>query len=308
MPYALESESYTELLWVFEGFTAYYEDLILVRSGLLDEKQFFTILAQKITRLWRTPGRNVQSVTEASFDAWIKFYQPDEHTANITVSYYLKGSLIALILDIYLRELTENTVSLDTILLELWKRFTKKSEGVTNDLVPQLIREYVGTALDDVLHDFLYTTHELPLEAALEKVGVLLQQRAAKNLTDKGEVSYLALESNGFTPVDLGVTYDMRLNTLLIQQCLTGSPAQRAGLSAGDVIVAIDELRVELSTLPAHLARYTPGDTILVHAFRRDQLMTFRVTLAAALPVAVLIIGNDQEAAVHNRQLWLNKI
>ncbi|MFI4955247.1 MAG: M61 family metallopeptidase [Gammaproteobacteria bacterium] len=308
-PYDLHQENYTELLWVFEGFTSYYEEIALVRNGLLNEKQFFTFFAQKIYRLWRTPGRNVQSVTEASYDAWIKLYQADENTANITISYYLKGSLIALILDIYLRELTENEVSLDTILLELWQRYARKEYGVPEDLLPQLVRELVGPALDGLLQEWLYTTNELPLQEALAKVGVLLQQRPAKNSADKGEAIYLLQETIGAVPTDLGIIYDSRQNAITIQQCLTNSSAHQAGLSAGDIIIAIDDLRVDPNTLSQHLSRYVPGDKIKVQAFRRDLLMTFHLTLEPAIPVPILLIQNENEMEAKTklrRDMWLH--
>lgn len=309
MPYDLHKENYTQLLWIFEGFTSYYEELTLVRNGLLTEKQFFTLFSQKIYRLWHTPGRNVQPVTEASFDAWIKLYQSDENTQNISVSYYLKGSLIALILDIYLRDLTDNQISLDTLVLELWKRFSYQKQGVPEDYFLPLVREYVGSRLDSLLKEWLYTTHELPLREAFAKVGVLLLDRPAKNPGDKGEVVYHQPVITEPVPADLGIIYEDRQNQIVIQRCFTESAAHHAGLSVGDIIIAIDGLRVEPNSFMQHLARYAPGDTVKVTAFRRDLLMTFHLTLAPAMPVPILVVQSEPEISDKVKQcrdLWLH--
>ncbi len=317
-PYDLYRENYTGQLWVFEGFTAYYEDLALMRSGLITEQQFFSILAQKIIRLWRTPGRTTQSVIESSYDAWIKFYQPDENTPNITVSYYLKGSLIALILDISLRSLTQNKESLDTIVLELWKQYADAPEGVTESALIEIIQQRVGNILDPLLNELLYSTIELPLEEILEKVGVHLSHRPTKMLADKGDVFFKSLENKTHqnlcaqtpesrTPVDLGVIWDLKQSAAVILFCLIGSAAQKAGLSAGDIVVAVDQLRVDTATLALHLARYVPGDKITVHAFRRDLLLEFTLTLEAAMPVPVLTIDDSSSSPdVVRRKAWLS--
>ena len=300
MPYNLHQENYTELLWVFEGFVFYYEDLILVRQGLITPQQYFTDLAQRITRLWRTPGRKLQSVTEASFDAWIKFYQPDEQTPNITISYYLKGGLVALILDLNLRALTANKYSLDQLLLDLWDKYKSAPQGVPDNAIIELVRAQVGAKLDNLLHTMLYTTEELPLTEALALIGVTLTERPALSVADKGEALFAAALTTLPSTVDLGIVFDPRNNQIVVMTCLTGSAAQLAGISAGDVILAVDNLRVDSQTLAQHLARYTVGDKITLHAFRRDQLLSFTVTLQPALPTAVLQINQEFSTELNN--------
>src|SRR5262249_40248150 len=137
-PYDLEREQYTSLLWAFEGITSYYDDLLLVRSGLISEQDYLEVLGRNITSLLRTPGRSHQTVSEASWDAWIKYYRPDENTPNAQVSYYLKGSLVALALDLTIRSRTRGRKSLDDVMRTLWARFGQTGEAVPEDAIERI--------------------------------------------------------------------------------------------------------------------------------------------------------------------------
>src|SRR5262249_14312610 len=131
--YDLARENYTRQLWAFEGITSYYDDLALVRSGVIDIANYLELLGRGITVLLRTPGRRVQTIAESSFDAWIKYYRQDENTPNAVISYYVKGSLVALALDLTLRQ---RHASLDTLMQMLWRRFGQTGNGVPEDAIP----------------------------------------------------------------------------------------------------------------------------------------------------------------------------
>jgi predicted metalloprotease with PDZ domain len=122
-PYMLDRENYTSLLWLFEGFTSYYDDLVLVRSGLIDEAAYLKLIAKTINGVMRGSGRLKQSVADSSFDAWTKYYRQDENATNAVVSYYTKGSLVALLLDLTIRQQTRGRKSLDDVMRALWQRF-----------------------------------------------------------------------------------------------------------------------------------------------------------------------------------------
>lgn len=134
-PYDLDCKAYTQQLWIFEGITSYYDDLALIRSGVITAKQYFEVIAQNITKLIRTPGRCHQTLLASSFDTWIKFYQPNENSPNATVSYYLKGGLVALLLDLALRVLTHHRVSCDTLMQYLWQAYGQCQKGVPEGAV-----------------------------------------------------------------------------------------------------------------------------------------------------------------------------
>ena len=267
-PYDLQNENYTSLLWLFEGFTSYYDDLMLVRRGLIDEAGFLKLQAKTIGSVLRGSGRTKQSVADSSFDAWGKYYRQDENAPNAIVSYYTKGSLVALMFDLTIRARTEGKKSLDDVMRALWDRFGRDfyeggARGVTDAEVEALFVEISGVKLGPLFERYVRGTDELPLARLYAPFGIKLndQRKNAKPSLDAG-----------FGRDGAGCK---------LSQVHEGGAAHAAGLSAGDVLVAIDGLRVGATAaeVEALLARYKVGTTVPVHAFRRDELMLFDVTL-----------------------------
>ncbi|TFW32020.1 M61 family metallopeptidase [Massilia horti] len=267
-PYDLQVENYTPLLWLFEGFTSYYDDLMLVRSRIIGEPTYFKLLAKTIGSVLRGSGRTKQSVAESSFDAWSKYYRQDENAANAIISYYTKGSLIALAFDLTIRAKTGGAKSLDDVMLALWERYGRDfypsvGRGVTEHEVEALFDEVTGLKLKPLFERYVRGTEDLPLAKLFAPFGV--------KLVDERKTTRPSL--------DAGIGRDS--GGAKLANVHEGGPAHQAGLSAGDVVIAIDGLRVtgNPSNLDTLLARYRVGDTVDVHAFRRDELMTFEVTL-----------------------------
>jgi len=267
-PYDLQAETYTPLLWLFEGFTSYYDDLMLVRAGIIGEAAYLKLLAKTVASTLRGSGRTKQSVADSSFDAWGKYYRQDENAPNAIVSYYGKGSLIALAFDLTIRTKTKGKKSLDDIMLALWQRYGRDfyptvGRGVTEAEVEALFDEVSGLKLKPLFERYVRGTADLPLAKLYAPFGVKLadERRSSKPSFDVG------LGRDGA---------DCKLT-----QVHEGGAAHMAGLSAGDILMAVDGLRVagNPSNLDAMLSRYKVGDTVGVHAFRRDELMTFDVTL-----------------------------
>ena len=259
-PYDLTRENYTRLLWAFEGITSYYDDLALLRSGVIERQDWLELTAKTLSNVQRTPGRLRQSLADSSFDAWSKFYRPDENTPNTVVSYYAKGALLALALDLTLRLETQNRVSLDDIMQALWQRNGLTGIGIEDDDIRSLAEELSGVNLKHFFARYVHGTDELPLKVLLAKAGIKLEWEATK------------------TPA-LGVKTNGEGNEVKLMTVFDGSAAQAAGLSAGDILLAIDGLRITPAMLDQQLARHKAGDTIQVHAFRRDELMQFDVRL-----------------------------
>lgn len=256
----LQRPAPTELLWFFEGFTSYYDDLALVRSGLIDEERYLAGLARTINQVAATPGRAVQSVAAASFDAWTKYYRPDENTPNATVSYYTKGALVALALDLTLRTRSAGKASLDGVMRRLWHRFGNGAPGLRESDILAALREESGLAgIGRTLRDAVHGTGDLPLARLLGEIGLALAESAPA----KPGLG-LQLESSGEPK---------------LKQVFADGAAMQAGLAGGDVLVAIDGLRVTAANLELLLARYRPGEAMNVHAFRRDELRSFAVTM-----------------------------
>ena len=298
-PYDLQQEVYTELLWAFEGITSYYDDLALKRCGLIDETSYFELLAQTITRVQRGKGRLRQSAAESSFNTWTKFYKQDENAANAIVSYYAKGCLIAACIDLKLRELSDSKVSLDDVMRRLWQGYLATGNGVEINSIQTIVSELAGVDLQEFLNAMISGTGELPLSELLQTVGVDSIWRSAINQADRGgkepETESLQVDFGAFVKDgDAGMS--------LVRLGEDGS-AQRAGLSAGDVIVAVDGLKLNQAKLEKKLATSVAGERWQVHAFRRDELHQFELVLQAAEATTIVLKSNDQQQTP--RQHWL---
>jgi len=297
-PYDLTRENYTRQLWAFEGITSYYDDLALVRCGLVPPARYLELVGRTITTVLRTPGRLTQSVAESSFDAWIKYYRQDENSPNAVVSYYAKGALVALAIDLTLRSLGGAT--LDDLMRALWTRHGQSGVGVPENAIEKMASELAGQDLGDFFTRYVFGTEDLPLTRLLAEFGVSLHLRTALGPKDRGGKA-----DDGNAPRNsLGATVapDLKLTHVL-----RGGPASRAGLSAGDTLVAINDVKASARLLATLLDRPRSGKPINVHAFRRDELRSFRVELdAAPLDTAYLLLDADPTPAQKSRRdEWL---
>jgi predicted metalloprotease with PDZ domain len=281
-PYDLDRENYTALLWAFEGITSYYDDLALVRCGLIEKKDYLELLGRSITTHLRTPGRAKQSLAESSFDAWIKYYRQDENSPNAIVSYYGKGSLVALCLDLLVSDKTRGRKSLDDVMRALWRRHGLTGAGVEEDGIERLAEEATGLKLQRYFDYWLRSTRELPLKALLGTHGVEMELRPAESGEDKGGRPARSKGVAGLAR--LGVRARAQGEDTAVTHVLEGGSAQEAGIAAGDLIIAVDGLRPGRAGLDAALARRGAGERVGIHAFRRDELMSFDARLRRADP------------------------
>ncbi len=264
IPYTLDAESYTQLLWVFEGFTSYYDDLLLRRCGFYSTEQYLNVLAKTMTQVHKSPGHLVQSVTESSFDAWTKYYRQDENAANSIVSYYTKGSLVALCLDLTLRLNTQGKKSLDNVMRYLWKHYGKKNIGIAEQAMPELIQAATGEDLSSQLKDWTESTKPLPIQALLHSFGHVLKVEKKQ------------------TRCDLGLSGQMSESGLKVKQVFNHCAGHQAGISAGDELFCINDLKMNQKNLDETLLSTKPGDTISLYGFRAEKLKRF--TLIADEP------------------------
>jgi predicted metalloprotease with PDZ domain len=270
-PYDLQVENYTPLLWLFEGFTSYYDDLMLVRSGIISEATYFKLLGKTVANVLRGTGRTKQSVAESSFDAWSKYYRQDENAPNAIISYYTKGSLVGLAFDLTIRAKSGGAKSLDDVMRALWERYGRDfytngaggGNGVTERDVEAIFDEVSGVRLKSIFERYVRGVEDVPLAKLYAPFGVKFVEDRKGNKPSLN------------APIGRDVV-GAKLN-----QVHEGGAAHQAGLSAGDIVIALDGLRVNgnPSNLDPLLARYRVGDTLTVHAFRRDELMQFQLTL-----------------------------
>ena len=279
-------ENYTELLWFFEGFTSYFDELMLLRAGLIDAPRYLKLLAVTLSGVLATPGRQVQSVAEASFDAWVKYYRPDENSPNSTISYYGKGALVALALDLRLRALGASAI--DDVMRGLWRR--SAGGPISEADILAVVAECGDAETAQVLSAWVHGTDDLPLPALLEAAGV--QWRA-----DKPTVAQrlgLRVSESALTGVQ-------------VKQVLTGSAAQAAGFCAADEVIACNDWRLRrLDDVPLSLVA---GQTGLRFVVSRDQrLLELRAEWpqdAASAPVLLSLADAPSQSVQDLRHAWL---
>lgn len=276
-PYDLARENYTTLLWAFEGFTAYYDDLMLARCGLLTSTQYLETLSKTLTQVMQRSGRLKQSVAESSFDAWIKYYRADENAPNSLVNYYQKGALVALAIDLTLRARSNGKCSLDDVMRELWHRYQAAGvhyAGVGEEEIFEAIEAVSGLNLSAQIRNWTHGTQDPDFIALFKPFGIECAPLPAL------DVPVFAL---------LGFTTASDKDGLKISSVYDDTPARAAGLSAGDVLVAMEGLRINAKNFDTQLARYAPGDTVQFMVFRDERLMSFAVTLASRPPLRYLL-------------------
>ncbi len=304
-PYDLSQEVYTRQLWAFEGITSYYDDLTLVRCGVIEIEEYLQMLAESLTRVWRAPGRFRQSVAESSFDAWTKFYRQDENAANAIISYYTKGAVIAMALDFRIRCAHQGEKSLDDLMRRLWRDYGKQGIGVPEGRIEALAAELCGEDLTEFFTDYLYGNRDPDLGQSLQWLGIDFSLRAPTSLQDKGGAANKKPTSS--MAAALGISVVAQGEQARLAVVLNDRPAERAGLAAGDVLIAINGLKVTLANFEALMARYACGDEVEIHAFRRDELNVHRVRLET--PQADIVnlecLSDVDESTLVRRNDWL---
>jgi len=248
-PFDYDRENYTTLLWIAEGFTSYYGPRILLKAGLLPQTRYLQRLERAIQSYLRTPGRKVQPLAEASFDAWIKFYRPNENSQNTTISYYSKGALVALLLDLLIRHQTEGRASLDDVMRRLYEEFARAhSRAYTFQDFKSVCEQVAGVPLDEFFRRTVFSTDEIDFARYLDYAGLECTIEP---------VPWKEHKQPGFNWRGEG-------SSVRITQVLNGSPAHRAGLMAGDEWIGLDGFRVTPQNVPTLLEMLTPQT---VHRF-----------------------------------------
>ena len=273
VPFDYGNENYTRLLWAFEGITSYYDNLLVRRAGRMSPGRYLVRLGEAASALAATPGRRVQTLEEASLTAWVKYYRQDEHTPNSAISYYLKGELVALCLDLELRRRTRDAQSLDDVMRLLWTRFGD-GRGVPEEAVEAAASEVAGTDLRAFFDRALRSTDELDL-SVLEHVGLRARFRIRESAGDKGGTPPRLKEGDTRARGWTGIV--PRGGS--VGSVLEGSPAQAAGLYPDDEVVAIDGVKGDAAALVARADERSPGETLRISVFRRDLLLEIPVTL-----------------------------
>lgn len=268
-PYDYQAENYTRLLWVAEGTTSYFDDLTLTRAGLMTIEAYLEDLGSAITALRQRPGARVQSLEDSSFDAWIKSDRASPDDVNSEVSFYTKGALVSLLLDLEIRRVTGGAMSLDDLMREMFERFPLDGPGYTPDDLVATVEALTGSDFDAFFERYVRGTAVLPFEDALGVIGLELAP-AARSRDDADEPDHKAY---------IGLDLTRSGGRTMVRAVLADGPAYLAGVMADDEIIAMDGRRLRVADLDARLERLAEGDVVTFTIMRRDVLRTITVTL-----------------------------
>lgn len=261
-PYDYAHENYTRLLWFAEGATSYYDDLVLVRAGLMGANEYINVVEGLLEGQTNLVGWDAQSLEDSSFDAWVKFNKVWADSVNTTVSFYSKGSLMSLLLDMELRARTQNAVSLDTLMRRMYEKFPFDGPGFTTADLIQAASELAGSDFAQFFRDNIAGTARPDFAAALQVVGL---ECTSTPMTDEAYLGLSLTEKDGRT---------------VVSSVLMGSPAYLAGLNADDEIIAMDARRLRSGDLRDRVEEKKPGDTVTFTFIRREEVRSVEVTLA----------------------------
>lgn len=267
-PYRYEEENHTRMLWWFEGATSYYDWRSVRLSKLCTASEYLNHLADEIGRLQDTPGALVHPLEEASFDAWIKAYRPDENSLNSTVSYYLKGEIVCALLDIELRHRTSGAKCLDDVVRHLHWHYGANETPVPEGALPAIFREVGGVSLDDCFDRWVKSAAPIDVNEVFAKVGLALERTTRRDAP----------------PASLGVRMRLDGGRAVVDAVPRGGPAHRAGIDPGDEIIAVNGRRLTEGRLEFPLFGLTPGTTVPVLVTRDGWVRTIDLTLALPVP------------------------
>ena len=293
-PFDYTKENYTKLLWAAEGITDYYADIALRRAGLVSDKDYLAAQARAMQSMQETPGRLVQSAEESSFDTWIKYYRQDENSVNSQVSYYDKGALLGLLLDLEIRKRSGGRKSLDDVMRYHYQEFYKQGRNYTPRDFQQTCELMAGGTLDQFFARYVRGREELDYDAALSAAGLRLA--TAGDPADKTSVQDY-----------LGAKLAQEGDRLLVRNVIAGSAAYDQGLNAGDQIVAFDGARASLEFVLARLSEKKPGDMVRLTIFRFDDLRGLDLKLGARKAANYRIVSVADPTALQKQiyQAWL---
>jgi predicted metalloprotease with PDZ domain len=297
-PFDYRQENHTRQLWTMEGITTYYEKRFLLAAGLYTKERFLERMGEEIGNLHAQPGRGLQSLEQSSFDAWIKLYRPDENSGNSSISYYLKGGIVAMLLDLAIRALTARKSSLDDVVKHLAKQAKLDDAGFAEpEGFLRAVEEVAGErngAFKRFFERYVAGTAELDYDEILRPAGLAIKW-SQRGVTDKERPGWL------------GITTRTEGRAAFVATVRSDGPASAAGLYAGDEILALDGQRVDDARLTARLTERPPGTAVRIAVFRRDELLEVPVTLTeppAEIPTIAPVEGATPEQSAI-RDAWL---
>lgn len=293
VPYNLQQESYTTQLWAYEGITSYYDDFSLYRTGLVTFDDYLKMLSKTATRVFRGTGELKQSVNESSFYTWTKFYQQGPDATNNIVSYYTKGSLIALWLDLTIRERSNGQYSLDNLMKELWIHFGRTNTGTSEDDFINIVNILCNHDITNEFTQLLHEAKRVELQPLLERVGVKFTASKFSKLN-----GVETTDTNTYTPY-IGALYKTQPDGLKVTQVIEDSPAAHAGIAVNDVLVAANNMKTTENSIQKLAEHLPPNTSVNCHFFRDDKLIESSLTFIDSPTSAITLTESDKALSTH---------
>ena len=300
-PFDYARETFLRDLWALEGLTSYYEHLLLLRAGLEEPRHAFEAWAKDVKAHRDTPGRRVQSLEDASFDAWIRFYRPDENSPNVSESYYRRGGLVALALDLSLRRDSNGKRSLDDVVLALWRRWGSKGRPYPDGAWEDEAVKAGGPGVREFFDRHVRGVETPPFEELFAAAGLLFREKAEREEGENVEAGAIPLRA------DFGWKVKSEAGRLVVVEVHDGGAAAAAGVSASDELVALDGTRVDEERLKRIARELPPGQGVSLHLFRLGRLLTLPLVLGSRRAFSYEIVP-DASAGAREKALcrsWL---
>ena len=290
--YQLSKEHYTSQLWLYEGFTSYFDDLALVKAELISRDDYVKTVEKLISKVTRNPSDRKQSLADSSFNAWTKFYKQDENAVNNVVSYYAKGALLALCLD---AALTRSGFNLTWLVRQLWQQYLVT--GTPDDAVQAILRQHGLVSQAQSVTSWIHASTPLPLAQELPALGMQLVFRSAQHNDD---LSGASIQSR--TPPSLGAQYKSSNGVIQLSQVYIDGAAHQAGLMVGDQLLAIAGYKVTATNITDLLQRFGENSTETIHLYRKDRLLVLQLPMIKAAEHTAMLLPVDDVKVTS----WLN--
>tara|TARA_R110002167_G_scaffold35981_20_gene114474 strand:+ start:732 stop:2555 length:1824 start_codon:yes stop_codon:yes gene_type:complete len=294
---SLATETYTEQLWIYEGITSYYDDLLLQRSKVISIEDYLVVMGQNLTRLERNKGRLKQSVAASSYDAWTKFYKQDESAINHIVSYYNKGAVIAMCLDLLIRQQSHHQYSLDNVMRYLWDTYGRTDTPTPPTVIHDILIKQFDIDLSEFLAAAVHGTQDLPTAELLAEFGISLNYRTRKDNNDKGGTA----EKKGIKH-DFGASFKAKETGIEISQVVEQSSAYDAGILVGDIVIALDSWQIGATNILTMLDRLDLSKPCVVSLLRDKRFMQVILEVRPAINDTIYLSIENPE----KMRAWLN--
>jgi len=313
-PFDYQTENYTHSLWFSEGVTDYYGGQLLRRAQLMSTSEYLDGVASNIQSYESTPGRFEQTAESSSFDAWIKYYRPDDNAVNSSFSYYIRGDILGWLLDLEIRSRTNGQKSLDDAMRYLYENYAKRGVGFPDSDLEKVFSKVAGSDLSEFFAKYVRGTADIDFDGYLNRVGLQLRRSYAqageagrRDERGSGDERVASSESNRTPPGWLGVRTTAQGDRVMVSNVISRSAGYEAGLNSADEIVAIDGVKVTSTTLPERLAALREGDRVAITLFRREKLISITFVLDRK-PFDRYTITANRDASSEQltlRGLWL---